>query len=227
LEGVFGSNPATSVSFTLPSENVAVPNRNFAAGLVQGQTRTSYYVAAFESALSRLYGGIHWSYDNFDGITTGFALGQYVSTNFFKPIAPGANAQIVDGKLVVAGTDNGEAMTVDQRNGSITVLVGSRNLGTFAASLVSAIVVDARNGNDTLVVTARVSLTTELFGGQGNDVISGGAGADWIDGGAGNDQLFGNAGDDSLFGGAGNDLLVGGIGLDLLTDTEGTNNLFQ
>jgi hypothetical protein len=45
----------------------------------------SYEAAADEAARSRLYGGIHYSFDNNDGITTGRALGEYVVTNFFRP----------------------------------------------------------------------------------------------------------------------------------------------
>ena len=55
-----------------------------------------------------------------------------------------------------------------------------------------------------------------LVGGGGNDVLRGGAGNDQLYGQAGNDLLHGGTGNDSLFGGAGNDDLIGGYGTDYL-----------
>jgi Ca2+-binding RTX toxin-like protein len=57
----------------------------------------------------------------------------------------------------------------------------------------------------------------DLFGGNGNDVLTGGSG---------NDQLFGQAGDDTLNGKGGNDLLFGGAGNDVLTGGAGNDQVF-
>ena len=49
-----------------------------------------------------------------------------------------------------------------------------------------------------------------LFGGNGNDVLTGGSGGDQLFGQAGNDTLLGKGGFDLLFGGGENDTLTGG-----------------
>src|SRR5262249_22154030 len=58
LADFFGTD---EVSFTLPSQNPAVAARSY----------TSFFQAAAESAVSRLYGGIHWTFDNNAGLTAG------------------------------------------------------------------------------------------------------------------------------------------------------------
>ena len=58
LADFFGTD---NVSFTLPSQNPVLAARSF----------TSFSEAAAESAVSRLYGGIHWSFDNNVGLTAG------------------------------------------------------------------------------------------------------------------------------------------------------------
>jgi Ca2+-binding RTX toxin-like protein len=69
--------------------------------------------------------------------------------------------------------------------------------------------------------------TTQIFGGDGLDILVGGTfasddvfygfgGGDFALGGAGNDELNGGLGDDILLGGNGNDTLDGGLGLNYL-----------
>ena len=56
-----------------------------------GVTRTfdSFWAAAEEAGMSRIYGGIHWQFDNTDGLTAGKMLGQYVHRSFTsQPLAP-------------------------------------------------------------------------------------------------------------------------------------------
>src|SRR3954469_9051638 len=71
-------------------------------------------------------------------------------------------------------------------------------------------------GNDTITLNeANGALpAANLFGGDGNDVLTGGSGNDLLFGQAGNDTLLGKGGNDFLFGGAGNDTLTGGTGDD-------------
>jgi hypothetical protein len=47
---------------------------------------TSFLEAATEAMNSRLYGGIHWRYDNEDGLTHGLAVGHYVYDTQLAPI---------------------------------------------------------------------------------------------------------------------------------------------
>ena len=73
LADFFGTD---NVAYTLPSQNPAIAARSY----------TSFSQAAAESAVSRLYGGIHWSFDNNVGLTAGTAVGEYVVANFLRPV---------------------------------------------------------------------------------------------------------------------------------------------
>lgn len=64
-----------------------------------------------------------------------------------------------------------------------------------------------------------------FFGGEGDDRLEGLPGADWLDGGEGNDTLDGDDGVDRLDGGDGNDILSGGRGDDDLFGRAGTDDL--
>jgi membrane-associated phospholipid phosphatase len=52
-----------------------------------GVTRSfkGFWAAADEAGMSRIYGGIHWQFDNIDGLLTGKALGTYVFRNYLQP----------------------------------------------------------------------------------------------------------------------------------------------
>jgi membrane-associated phospholipid phosphatase len=76
LADFFGTD---AIAFTLKSENPAAPDRSF----------TSFSQAAEESGLSRIYGGIHWSFDNVQGLATGDALGHFVTANYLEPLTGG------------------------------------------------------------------------------------------------------------------------------------------
>ena len=58
-----------------------------------------------------------------------------------------------------------------------------------------------------MTMDGNVELTTEVWGGSGDDEIKGGSGSD---------ILLGESGDDILWGGDGRDIIVGGIGADKL-----------
>lgn len=66
------------ISFTLASETPDAADRSF----------TSFSEAAAESGLSRIYGGIHWSFDNVQGLTTGADLGHFVFAHVLRPVTP-------------------------------------------------------------------------------------------------------------------------------------------
>lgn len=55
---------------------------------VPGVARTynRFSQAANEAGRSRIYGGIHWEYDNQDGLAAGRELGEFVFSNFLQPI---------------------------------------------------------------------------------------------------------------------------------------------
>jgi hypothetical protein len=73
LADFFGTD---NIGFTSSAEGFAVPDRTF----------TSFSQAAMEGANSRLYGGIHWNFDNQDGLAGGGALGHYVAATQLQPI---------------------------------------------------------------------------------------------------------------------------------------------
>ena len=74
LAGFTGSD---SFTFTAQADgSVGVGNRSF----------TSFSQAAGEAADSRLYGGIHFGFDNADGLVAGVALGQYVFGSQLQPV---------------------------------------------------------------------------------------------------------------------------------------------
>jgi PAP2 superfamily protein len=52
-----------------------------------GVTRSfkSFTAAAEEAGMSRIYGGIHWDFDNTDGLKCGRAVAEHVAKNFFEP----------------------------------------------------------------------------------------------------------------------------------------------
>ncbi|MBY5313364.1 calcium-binding protein [Rhizobium leguminosarum] len=62
--------------------------------------------------------------------------------------------------------------------------------------------------------------------GAGNDNINGGDGADTLNGGAGEDLIYGGAGNDTLSGGDGEDLIRGGAGNDTLNGGDANDRLY-
>ena len=202
LVNLFGTD---NISFTLPSQNPALPARSY----------TSFSQAAQESADSRLYGGIHWNFDNNVGLAVGDAVGDYVVANFMRPVQRAAAAGMVNGELIVVGTDGGDALNVVRDGAALVVWANGAQLGIFTAS-VNSIVMDGRAGNDLIWIAHQVNNNAEIYGGAGNDLIEGGSGNDRIFGEDGRDILFGHAGSDLLAGGAGDDWLFGGPGNDSL-----------
>jgi Ca2+-binding RTX toxin-like protein len=212
LADFFGTD---SVSFTLPSQNPAVAARSY----------TSFFQAAAESAVSRLYGGIHWSFDNNVGLTAGTALGQYVAANILRPVERGPAAGVVNGELIVVGTAGSDFLHVGRAGTDLVVWANGERLGQFDLA-VTGIVMDGGSGNDLILISHQVDTAAEIYGGAGNDLISGGSGDDRISGEDGSDVLLGGCGNDRLDGGAGDDWLFGGPGVDFLDGGPGRNRLF-
>lgn len=63
---------------------------------------TSFSAAAADAGMSRIYGGIHWQFDNTAGLQSGSAIGNWVFDNAFQVPAPGALGLMTAG-LLVAG----------------------------------------------------------------------------------------------------------------------------
>jgi hypothetical protein len=89
LADFFGTD---NISFTSSTEGFVVPDRTY----------TSFSQASSEAAISRLYGGIHWSFDNEAGLAGGQAVGHYVYATQLQPIPePGSGALLLLGLTAV------------------------------------------------------------------------------------------------------------------------------
>jgi Ca2+-binding RTX toxin-like protein len=101
------------------------------------------------------------------------------------------------------------------------------NGGTPTVANTSLIQVFGLGGNDTIAISEVNGAlpAANLFGGEGNDVLTGGSGADKLFGQAGNDTLLGKGGNDLLFGGADNDTLTGGDGDDQAFGQSGNDRM--
>lgn len=74
LASFFGQD---AVAFTTSSDDVPGVSRSY----------TRFSQAANEAGRSRIYGGIHWEFDNQDGLSSGRELGVFVYDNFLRPKA--------------------------------------------------------------------------------------------------------------------------------------------
>ena len=81
-----------------------------------------------------------------------------------------------------------------------------------------------QDGSDGGIFARIFSVSTELSGTDGNDILVGGNDDDVLTGGDGSDRLEGGAGDDVIYGGSGNDILTGAAGDDLFVFTDGGND---
>ncbi|HEY7427637.1 MAG TPA: calcium-binding protein [Gemmataceae bacterium] len=99
--------------------------------------------------------------------------------------------------------------------------------GTPTVANTALIQVFGQAGNDTISLdeTNGALPAANLFGGDGNDILTGGSGNDMLFGQAGNDTLLGKGGNDLLFGGAGNDTLTGGDGDDQVFGESGNDRM--
>jgi Ca2+-binding RTX toxin-like protein len=130
-----------------------------------------------------------------------------------------ATFSAAQGLLTIIGDAQDNTITVS-RNAAGSILI---NGGNTTPSSRGATVANTRliqifglGGNDRLSLNESSGAlpAANIFGGDGNDVITGGSGNDQLFGQAGNDTLLGKGGNDLLFGGDGDDSLIGGVGDD-------------
>ncbi|HVS66748.1 MAG TPA: vanadium-dependent haloperoxidase [Thermoanaerobaculia bacterium] len=101
------------IEFSTPSDGVPGALRSF----------SSLSQAAEEAGQSRIYGGIHWQYDNRDAIAGGRALAEYVFGNFLRPESSVAVLCSADDEtLCLQG--NRFSVRVDWRSSSTVAGVG-------------------------------------------------------------------------------------------------------
>lgn len=142
---------------------------------------------------------------------------------------------VIGGTLYVIGTDNADHITINQAGSVYRVHADFLTTGAFRdvpIPGVTRIVVEACDGDDQVTVSAGITLSALIDGGEGKDKLNGGNGPNVIVGGAGDDDINGGSSNDILIGGAGADRIVGNAGDDLLiagsTDSDGLYEaLFQ
>jgi hypothetical protein len=62
-----------------------------AGGQVITRSFNGFWQAAQEAGVSRIYGGIHWSFDNQAGLQAGHSVGEFVSDNLLQPRGNASN----------------------------------------------------------------------------------------------------------------------------------------
>ena len=137
--------------------------------------------------------------------------------------------------------DDGDAFeAVENANGRVSF--ERTNLGPFSIKIAKTEVLELNGlgGDDTLDASGLQTVSAELSGGDGNDLLEGGAADDVLDGGAGDDELVGNKGNDVMRGGDGDDemewnngdgsdTMDGGIGEDTaeVNGADGAGDAFE
>jgi Ca2+-binding RTX toxin-like protein len=150
------------------------------------------------------------------------SLGDRVLPAVTATFAPGV------GLLTVLGDAGNNTITIS-RDAAGKILVNGSAVAGGTATVTNTRLISAfgQAGNDTITLDeANGTLpAAQLFGGDGNDVLTGGSGADMLFGQAGNDTINGKGGNDLLFGGAGNDVLTGGAGDDQVFGEAGDDQM--
>ena len=111
LELYFGTD---EITFTSSTEGFPeVPDRTFA----------SFSQAGWEGANSRLYGGIHWSFDNEDAFSGGQAIASQMFSNYLQPV-PEPSSMIMTLGAVLSGLT---VRTRRRNSKSLLVNVGDKS----------------------------------------------------------------------------------------------------
>lgn len=133
-------------------------------------------------------------------------------------------ANLADGVLDIAGTDQADNIGVETVDADLRVTVnGERSL--FPAADVQQINIVGYEGNDVIAIADDIVIPAMINGDEGNDRIFGGGGKDVIEGGDGDDKIMAAGGKDLLTGGAGSDVIYGGAGRDVIRGNAGDDLL--
>lgn len=212
LASFFGTE---NLAFTLESEVPGVPSRNF----------TSLRAAADEAGFSRIYGGIHYNFDNLPALAAGRLIGALVSSSQLQ-VQTVAVAQQLGHELYIRGTGFDDNIRVYRNGTDIVVRNHGELVGRYSAGSLYHIAVKCAAGDDRVDFGMSLGQTAEVYGNEGRDKVFGSGGTNWLYGGEGDDALHGGNHNDYLFGGDGNDKLSGLGGNDVLDGNAGYNVLF-
>jgi PAP2 superfamily len=142
LASFFGDH----VDFTVTSPGLPGVERSF----------TKFTAAAHEAGLSRIYGGIHWSFDVAAGWHLGRNVGQYVAANFFLPVQAGGNEHGSDDAEEASRKAGGEQQEVGRKAGGVQT-EAARKAGKDQQDLAG--LGDAFGASRILVMTPREEAT--------------------------------------------------------------------
>lgn len=139
----------------------------------------------------------------------------------------------VGANLFVGGTSGNNSIAVrDRINGLYRVKIDGVTIGEYSAA--GTIFVYGGDGDDDLAIELDIPNPTEMYGGEGNDVIKGGSGMDVMFGNGGadkikargaNDIAVGGPGEDTVAGGDGRDVLIGGLDADKIAGQDDSDIL--
>ena len=94
LENFYGTD---DIGFTIVSDEFNGVNRDVDGSIrpLRPRAFTSFSQAAEENGQSRIYLGIHWSFDKTAGMAQGGAIADYAFSHFLKPVSPHGHAHRV------------------------------------------------------------------------------------------------------------------------------------
>lgn len=127
-------------------------------------------------------------------------------------------------ELVVIGTEGRDKIEIKAGDvdGAIEVKIKEKGRGKFKVRnehgpVIDRVVVYGLGDDDNIKVHSKAgAISTELYGGPGNDKLRGDEGDDYLWGGPGDDVLSGKHGRDVMIGGLGKDKIDGDDGDDIL-----------
>jgi Ca2+-binding RTX toxin-like protein len=175
--------------------------------------------------MSRIYGGIHFLFDHSAGNQTGKRVADWVWNSSRLSPETSISAYQDGQKLLVCGTLGDDQIMLRAIGSDLAVFQNGRLVSRFERNGIGHVVLSGSAGNDRLEVRHSLDVTSEIFGGDGDDRIFGAKRSNWIYGQAGNDFLCGGGADDVLRGGAGDDSLMGLAGRDQLFGDSGWDTL--
>ena len=126
--------------------------------------------------------------------------------------------------LAVGGSLGNDKIEFEKKLGQeIRVEIEHDMSSTFSPT--GRILVFGQSGDDTIEIDDHISLTAEIYGGEGNDELRGGSGNDVIVDTSGNNRIHAGLGNDSVTTGNGNDQIWGEAGDDIIDAGDGNNTI--
>ncbi len=111
LARFFGND---AIRFSIGSEGTPDVTRSYAG----------FWAAAQEAGRSRIFGGIHYEFDNQEGLRTGRAVADYIARNYFSPVE--TNALTASTQLIPARRRPISINLADRQNGQPRPAVSGR-----------------------------------------------------------------------------------------------------